>query len=190
MVANLVVFMSAIVFVEPWKRRRLAETFERRVVDLAAEVGSLVEKEVGALREELRRGAGAVGEGERAVEVETVEKSEERAREEQSALLSQLIQEALSSLPPTDPTDPPPPPTSTTSRLLPSLPSLPSLSSLTSTSPSAILDFSSASLASSAAFVRTGWANDGLERDAMVLGGAGFAVGGLVAAVVCSLLGR
>lgn len=40
---NLVVFIMAIVMVEPWKRRRLAQTFEKKVEEMAAETQALVE---------------------------------------------------------------------------------------------------------------------------------------------------
>jgi sensitive to high expression protein 9, mitochondrial len=40
---NLVVFIMAIVVVEPWKRRRLAQTFERKVEEMSAESKSMVE---------------------------------------------------------------------------------------------------------------------------------------------------
>lgn len=39
---NLVVFIAAIVFVEPWKRKRLAQTFERKVEELGAETKAMV----------------------------------------------------------------------------------------------------------------------------------------------------
>lgn len=42
LVANMVVFVVAIVWVEPWKRKRLAETFERRVVELSEETREVV----------------------------------------------------------------------------------------------------------------------------------------------------
>ncbi|KAG8700154.1 sensitivity to high expression protein she9 [Ceratobasidium sp. 395] len=42
LVANVVVFVLAIVLVEPWKRRRLAQTFERRIVEMGEETRSVV----------------------------------------------------------------------------------------------------------------------------------------------------
>lgn len=42
LVANLVVFVLAIVLVEPWKRKRLAETFERRVVEMSEQTREVV----------------------------------------------------------------------------------------------------------------------------------------------------
>lgn len=41
---NLVVFIAAIVFVEPWKRKRLAQTFERKVEELGAETKAMVDE--------------------------------------------------------------------------------------------------------------------------------------------------
>ncbi|KAI6039674.1 Mdm33 family-domain-containing protein [Pisolithus marmoratus] len=49
---NLVVFVAAIVFVEPWKRKRLAQTFERKVEELGAETKAAVDE--GAKRIEER----------------------------------------------------------------------------------------------------------------------------------------
>jgi sensitive to high expression protein 9, mitochondrial len=40
---NLAVFIMAIVVVEPWKRRRLAQTFERKIEEMNAESKSVVE---------------------------------------------------------------------------------------------------------------------------------------------------
>ncbi|KAG2033684.1 Mdm33 family-domain-containing protein [Suillus americanus] len=40
---NVVVFLLAIVVVEPWKRRRLAQTFEKKVEEMAAETQALIE---------------------------------------------------------------------------------------------------------------------------------------------------
>jgi sensitive to high expression protein 9 len=40
---NVVVFILAIVVVEPWKRRRLAQTFEKKVEEIAAETQALIE---------------------------------------------------------------------------------------------------------------------------------------------------
>ena len=39
---NLLVFVLAIVIVEPWKRRRLAQTFEKRIEELSQETRELV----------------------------------------------------------------------------------------------------------------------------------------------------
>jgi sensitive to high expression protein 9, mitochondrial len=40
---NLVVFILAIIVVEPWKRRRLAQTFEKKVEEMSAETISAFE---------------------------------------------------------------------------------------------------------------------------------------------------
>lgn len=50
---NLVVFMAAIVVVEPWKRKRLAQTFERKVEELGAETKLLVDERMAVLQEHL-----------------------------------------------------------------------------------------------------------------------------------------
>ncbi|CAE6433939.1 unnamed protein product [Rhizoctonia solani] len=43
LVANMLVFVLAIVFVEPWKRKRLAQTFENRITEMSEETRRLVE---------------------------------------------------------------------------------------------------------------------------------------------------
>jgi sensitive to high expression protein 9 len=40
---NLVVFILAIVLVEPWKRKRLAQTFEKRIEELSKETRAMIE---------------------------------------------------------------------------------------------------------------------------------------------------
>ncbi|KAF7299355.1 NADPH--cytochrome P450 reductase [Mycena indigotica] len=40
---NLLVFVTAIIFVEPWKRRRLAMTFEKKIEEMEAEYKGVVE---------------------------------------------------------------------------------------------------------------------------------------------------
>jgi sensitive to high expression protein 9, mitochondrial len=40
---NLLVFILAILIVEPWKRRRLAQTFEKRIQELSEETRQLVD---------------------------------------------------------------------------------------------------------------------------------------------------
>ncbi|KZT73847.1 hypothetical protein DAEQUDRAFT_661330 [Daedalea quercina L-15889] len=46
---NMLVFLLAIVFVEPWKRRRLAQTFERKVEEMSAENAAMLESKAEAL---------------------------------------------------------------------------------------------------------------------------------------------
>ncbi|KAG6333791.1 hypothetical protein ID866_5302 [Astraeus odoratus] len=41
---NVVVFVAAILFVEPWKRKRLAQTFERKVEELGVETKALIDE--------------------------------------------------------------------------------------------------------------------------------------------------
>jgi sensitive to high expression protein 9 len=50
---NLVVFLLAIVVVEPWKRRRLAMTFEERVTDMAAENKAMIHEGVTTLLKQM-----------------------------------------------------------------------------------------------------------------------------------------
>lgn len=55
---NLVVFIIAIVAVEPWKRRRLAQTFERKIEEMSVENKSVMEnglKDVGIQLVEQRK---------------------------------------------------------------------------------------------------------------------------------------
>lgn len=46
---NMLVFLLAIVFIEPWKRRRLAQTFERKVEEMSAQNAELLESKAEAL---------------------------------------------------------------------------------------------------------------------------------------------
>ncbi|KAG8731356.1 sensitivity to high expression protein she9 [Ceratobasidium sp. 428] len=55
LVANVVVFVLAIVLVEPWKRRRLAQTFERRIVEMGEETRSVVGGGMKELEEHFER---------------------------------------------------------------------------------------------------------------------------------------
>ena len=47
---NLAVFVLAIVFVEPWKRRRLAQTFERKVEEMGARTERAFEEKTAELK--------------------------------------------------------------------------------------------------------------------------------------------
>ncbi|PFH53874.1 hypothetical protein AMATHDRAFT_136021 [Amanita thiersii Skay4041] len=60
---NLVVFVLAIVIVEPWKRRRLAQTFEKKIEEMGVEHAETLEKsmeEIRAMMEEQRGQLGMV----------------------------------------------------------------------------------------------------------------------------------
>lgn len=48
---NLVVFILAIVLVEPWKRKRLAQTFERKIVEMSRENQVMIDSGMATLRE-------------------------------------------------------------------------------------------------------------------------------------------
>ena len=50
---NLVVFVAAIVLVEPWKRRRLAATFERKVEELSREMERTVATGIAGVSEKM-----------------------------------------------------------------------------------------------------------------------------------------
>ncbi|EJD39941.1 hypothetical protein AURDEDRAFT_116011, partial [Auricularia subglabra TFB-10046 SS5] len=50
MALNVLVFVTAIVWVEPWKRKRLGETFERRVEALEKEHAAQLQENMGAVR--------------------------------------------------------------------------------------------------------------------------------------------
>ncbi|EPT05178.1 hypothetical protein FOMPIDRAFT_1080358, partial [Fomitopsis schrenkii] len=51
--ANLLVFVVAILFVEPWKRRRLAQTFERKVEEMSAENAARLESAAEAIEKRM-----------------------------------------------------------------------------------------------------------------------------------------
>jgi len=50
---NLVVFVLAIVLVEPWKRKRLAQTFEKKIVEMEVEYRDVVEENVQRLQQQM-----------------------------------------------------------------------------------------------------------------------------------------
>lgn len=50
---NLVVFIMAIIVVEPWKRKRLAQTFEKKVEEMGAETKALMDASAARLEERL-----------------------------------------------------------------------------------------------------------------------------------------
>lgn len=54
---NLFVFVMAILLVEPWKRRRLAQTFEKKVEELSRENKALVENSMERIEEQLEEQA-------------------------------------------------------------------------------------------------------------------------------------
>lgn len=60
LVANMVVFVLAIVLVEPWKRKRLAQTFERRITEMSAETRELVEGGIKGLEEHFEKQEGVL----------------------------------------------------------------------------------------------------------------------------------
>ncbi|KAG2152990.1 Mdm33 family-domain-containing protein [Suillus bovinus] len=59
---NVVVFILAIMVVEPWKRRRLAQTFEKKVEEMAAETQALIESGIAKLDERLVKQEGLTSE--------------------------------------------------------------------------------------------------------------------------------
>lgn len=59
---NAVVFLLAIVVVEPWKRRRLAQTFEKKVEEMATETQALIESGSAKLEKRLVKQEGLISE--------------------------------------------------------------------------------------------------------------------------------
>lgn len=59
---NVVVFILAIIVVEPWKRRRLAQTFEKKVEEMAAETHALIESGIAKLDKRLVKQEGLTSE--------------------------------------------------------------------------------------------------------------------------------
>lgn len=59
---NVVVFILAIVVVEPWKRRRLAQTFEKKVEEMALETQALIESGSTNLEKRLVKQEGLISE--------------------------------------------------------------------------------------------------------------------------------
>lgn len=51
---NLLVFLLAIVLVEPWKRKRLAQTFERKVEELSEDYARMMEGQMRNVEEKLK----------------------------------------------------------------------------------------------------------------------------------------
>ncbi|KAG8690882.1 sensitivity to high expression protein she9 [Ceratobasidium sp. 423] len=60
LVANIVVFVLALVFVEPWKRKRLAQTFENRITEMSEETRRLVEGGMKGLEEHFEKQEGVL----------------------------------------------------------------------------------------------------------------------------------
>jgi len=60
---NLVVFLVAITVVEPWKRRRLAETLEKQIEDMGSRNAAVVEEGLKEIGRQLREQRGVLGEG-------------------------------------------------------------------------------------------------------------------------------
>lgn len=52
---NLAVFVLALVLVEPWKRRRLVQTFEKRVIEMNNENRAIIQNGIADLAEHLAR---------------------------------------------------------------------------------------------------------------------------------------
>ncbi|CAE6455178.1 unnamed protein product [Rhizoctonia solani] len=102
LVANIVVFVLAIVVVEPWKRKRLAQTFENRITEMSEETRRLVEGGMKGLEEHFEKQEGVL------VALADVAKG------------PILIERKEEPLPPVEPTEETPP-----------IPSIPSLSPLT-----------------------------------------------------------
>lgn len=53
LVVNVGVFIIAIVIVEPWKRRRLAETFEKKIAQMALDTNTVMENGIKTLSQQI-----------------------------------------------------------------------------------------------------------------------------------------
>ncbi|KDN36971.1 hypothetical protein RSAG8_10505, partial [Rhizoctonia solani AG-8 WAC10335] len=60
LIANIVVFVLAIALVEPWKRKRLAQTFERRITEMSEETRKLVDGGMKGLEEHFEKQEGVL----------------------------------------------------------------------------------------------------------------------------------
>ncbi|ESK85002.1 mitochondrial inner membrane protein [Moniliophthora roreri MCA 2997] len=58
---NLLVFILAIVAVEPWKRRRLAQTFEKKIEEMEVEYKTAMEEHMGEVQRHLNGQAAVLG---------------------------------------------------------------------------------------------------------------------------------
>lgn len=198
MVANLLVFITAIVFVEPYKRKRLALTFEERVTEMTAQVETRIENGVGrillALEEEREK---KEGEG----LVEKLKKRVAGGGATSSTAITPSVDIVESPPPPLPSAPTPPTPIPTASPPLPkpytpliqtltfsSLPSFPTtLPTLTSQTPHDILLKTQDLVSETKDFVEKGWEGEGRERDLMVVAGGGVMLGG---GLIWALLGR
>ncbi|KAI0826868.1 Mdm33 family-domain-containing protein [Trametes gibbosa] len=100
---NMAVFVLAIVLVEPWKRRRLAQTFERKVEEMSAATAAAFERRTGELAARLDEQGKLLG-----LVLETVHMSN-RVSSAELAELSSVVEE--------DPKLPPPLPPSGSGRI-------------------------------------------------------------------------
>lgn len=194
---NLVVFVTAIIVVEPWKRAKLASTFDDRVGIMTREMEGVVERALGKVEAEMRQMREMQG-------VKAVEAVEPLAPAVASVVASSVDpsdlaiptapapDEGAASSPEQVEAAPPTPWTPFLPRRL-SLPpfSLPASLSTPPTreTPREVLDASVHALErsrdasvhalkASRSFVREGWEHEGRERDLLVVGGTGAVVGG------------
>lgn len=219
MLANLLVFITAIVFVEPYKRKRLAQTFEVRVGEMTdrveAGVEAGVERVLRALEARGVEGAGAALQGAAAMGGEEKVAVAAAALDEPKAAVVEPVAAAAATaaeekiILPAD--TPPPSPPAAPKRYIPFLPSftiptsfsLPSISlptslptpstlsshlpSLSSSTPQDLLDTSKDALDASREFVARGIAEEGRERDLLVVGAGGAVAGAGLAGIVWGL---
>lgn len=93
---NLVVFILAIVLVEPWKRKRLAQTFERKVDELSADYAIKLEENMARIQSALA--------GQEALLMGVAESFAEKANSEaeiaaKAALELEVVEEKIDPLP-------------------------------------------------------------------------------------------
>lgn len=162
------VFITAIVVVEPWKRKRMVESFERKVEEMRVGIEDRLDR-VGA--------PSSQGDGE---SLKGIWEELKRLKIERDPPTEpQLSLPSIECPPsPTLPTEPTPP----SGRILTFLPEFPfvHLSPQHVPSPSDLLQSSQHTLASTQAFVQTGWDVQGRERDLLVVGAGAAVTGGLI----------
>ncbi|CED85020.1 Mitochondrial distribution and morphology family 33, fungi [Phaffia rhodozyma] len=207
MIANLIVFITAIIFVEPWKRKRMVESFETKVEEMR--VG--LEKKLDVVGLGLSTGAGAeaeqsyeVREGEEKRLQDGLDLSRElweeikllKAERDQARLQvqppitslslpasSSLLEFSLASTTPTPPTFCPPVISFHQSYPYVTL-SYQSFSNL----PQTVIQSSSQALSSTRSFLLSGWNNEGTERDLVIVGAGAAISGGLIVGILKEMM--
>ena len=201
MLANLLVFITAIVFVEPYKRKRLAQTFEERVTEMTAQVERRIEGGVERVLRGVLARDGMAAETEALLIANTILPEESATasvvEEEAKAATTEVIQDSKSgdapSLSPPVPRGPYIPflpawvrlPSFTIPSSVPSYESLVArLPTVDAETPRELLETSKDALDASREFVERGVEHEGRERDLLVVGAGGVAVGAGLAGII------